>query len=398
MTPKGSLATMYIKEPDQPRAEVTVAPEDRIAVALDHLFGTRGEQLEAACRAAIFSRQHQAKLWITHRRIAEAHRQFTPERAATLGRMYEIVTGDSEPWHIREATIQSDWASALGAALNRRLLASYSEPLYGEETIMRSGSSPDLRDQRAVSIDGFPDLPIVDPDAGNYVEMPKLNDREVAFSMATRGAVWTVSRKTVQNNDVDAVQRGIDSLARSARRTLAKTIWNLWVSNATYAADGTAWFTSGHGNLQTSAINEAEVIAAVLKLLNMTEAGNGERLGTRVRVGSLYLAVPNQLWDASYKLNQSPTSSLYHLFGVDNEFIIANPLLVDSNDWGIHRASSEVESIRCNFLQGREDPEVFIADTPNAHNMLVGDKIAWKIRHEYGAGVVETKGAVKAQV
>jgi hypothetical protein len=108
--------------------------------------------------------------------------------------------------------------------------------------------------------------------------------------------------------------------------------------------------------------------------------------------------VPHALWDTAYKLNQTTASALYHVFGAENEYVVINPLLTDANDWGVHRDANEVESIRVNFLNGREEPEFLIADLPNADQLFIGDRILYKLRHEWGLVLSEFRGAVKAQV
>jgi hypothetical protein len=194
------------------------------------------------------------------------------------------------------------------------------------------------------------------------------------------------------------VQRIIDELGRAARRTLAREVFSPWITNATFGPDSTAWFHTNHANAQTVALSETELIAAIKKLLDQTQPGSLERMGTRAKAGSLWLMVPNALWDTAYKLNQTTGSALFHLFGEDNENIIINPLLPDAIDWGVHRDSREVESIRVNFLNGREEPEFLLADTPNADQLFIGDRMAWKLRHEYGVTLAEYRSAVKATV
>jgi hypothetical protein len=48
---------------------------------------------------------------------------------------------------------------------------------------------------------------------------------------------------------------------------------------------------------------------------------------------------------------------------------------------------------------GREEPELMLADLPGAGQYFSSDKLLqWKLRHEYGAGLVDYRGAVKATV
>jgi hypothetical protein len=300
---------------------------------------------------------------------------------------------------VRESQVSIDFANLLGNTMRRVLLASYAEPLYGEETISRPGSTPDLRPQRLVGLNVGADIPVVDPESADYPEAPKLAERALgAFPVIQTGEIITISRKTIINDDIAAVQRLIADKGRAARRTLARAIWTPWIANGTYAEDGLAWFHASHNNAQASAISEAEVIAAVLKLLNQTQPGSTEKMGTRAKPGSFYLDVPISLWDASYKLNQTQASALYHLFGSENEYINVNPLFTDATDWGVHRSSAEVESITVRYLMGREEPEFFLADLPNADQLFIGDRFQYKLRAEYFIALAEFRGAVKATV
>ena len=81
-----------------------------------------------------------------------------------------------------------------------------------------------------------------------------------------------------------------------------------------------------------------------------------------------------------------------------NEYIIVNPLLTDANDWGVHRDSAEVESVRVDYLNGQEEPTFFLADLKNAGMMFVGDRLTYKLRLEFGVVVADYRGAVKAVV
>jgi hypothetical protein len=311
--------------------------------------------------------------------------------------VFEALKSPTLTGRAAEAQASSDFANLLGNTLGRRLLAAYAEADFGERSLFVSASAGSLRDQRVVGFDDVQDIPTVDPEVSDYTELPKLAERVGSFSMIQKGVICTITRKVIVNDDVGAVQRLVDGLGRAARRTLARAVWAPWIANSN-ALDGVAWFHATHNNAQSSALSEAEAIAAVLKLLNQTQPGNAEKMGTRVRPGSLWLVVPPALWDTAYKLNQATASALYHLFGDENQNVIINPLLTDTNDWGVHRSSAEVESVRVSYLNGREEPLLFLADTPNADQLFAGDRLAYKLRHEFGTAVAEFRGAVKASV
>lgn len=396
-SPTGERGKAYFFEPQPGAAHVTYEPQDKLAVALDRFLGISADAIERACES--FSPRRQARLWIQHRRTAAAHRAFPSLRADSFAEIYGAVTGDTQlTGRVREAQMSTDWANLLGETLNRLLLTSYAQADYGERQLYLPATARDLRAQRIVNIAGIPDIPTIDAENNDYTELGRLSETALSYPMLQKGVIVTISRRVVINNDVDVVTRLVDGLGRAARRTLAREVWTLWSSNAVYGGDGLPWFDASRGNVQTSAISEAEVIAAVAKLLAQTEAGSGEKLGMRLRPGDVWLAVPNVLWDAAYKLNNSTGSALLGFFGDHGEYIVVNPLLTDATDWGVFRPSSAVESVRVSFYAGREEPELFLADVKNAGEMFRADKLQYKLRFEFAAAVADPRGAVKAVV
>jgi hypothetical protein len=240
------------------------------------------------------------------------------------------------------------------------------------------------------------------------VEIAAPADEKVSYAVGQKGNVLTITRKTILNDDLRAVQTMVGRLGRAARRTFARHVWNKWINNDVYDVDSLAWFHATHANLQSLALAEAEVVAAITKLQNMTEPGSGEKLGLNFSRGfenmGLWLAVPTALWDTAKKLNMpaapgaTAQNPIAGAFGANAERIIVNPLFTDTNDWGIFRDPQDVESILIDFLLGREEPELFLADQPTGGQMFVGDKLQYKIRHEYGGDIADFRGAVKAVV
>jgi hypothetical protein len=198
----------------------------------------------------------------------------------------------------------------------------------------------------------------------------------------------------------------VQGWGRAARRTFARFVWNFWINNSTYTGDGTAWFTVGHGNLGSSALSAAQVSAAIDVLAKMTELSSNERLGLSDSSSqNLLLVVPQELRATAYKINQAQyldanftPNDIYQMFGANNERILVNPLLTDTNDWGLFRDPNEVDVMIVGFINGQEEPEMFLAEQPTVGQMFVADKLQWKIRHEYGAMIGDYRGAFKAQV
>jgi hypothetical protein len=59
---------------------------------------------------------------------------------------------------------------------------------------------------------------------------------------------------------------------------------------------------------------------------------------------------------------------------------------------------AEVELLEAAHLNGRKEPEFFVADNPAAGQMFVADKIQYKSRHEYEFEIADYRGFYKAVV
>jgi hypothetical protein len=44
------------------------------------------------------------------------------------------------------------------------------------------------------------------------------------------------------------------------------------------------------------------------------------------------------------------------------------------------------------FFQGRQEPELFVADNPTVGSMFTNDQILYKIRFIFGVGVLDFRG------
>jgi hypothetical protein len=395
MTPPAKAATAFYFGNADLGDRVTEV--QMLGVALDRALGTDPDRLERACRAPIFSEPTQTRLLHRHLPMLRAHEQCTGVRAAHLIDVPQAL-GAVQPVGVtrtKEAAAKlSDWANLLENTLDRRLLISYAEANYGEQSLFRPGRTSDFRARRVVNLVEAQDLSTV-TENNAFTDITVLTDSTLNYTISKKGNLVPITWEIFKNDDVGGLTRMIDIVGRAARRTLARAIWSLWSSNATYGGDATAWFAAGHNNTATTAISKTAVIAAIAQLLAQTRPGGTEKLGLRAEPGTIWLVVPNVLFDTAYALNQEASSALYHLFGDNNEYIIVNPLLSDGTDWGVHLDSRQVESVVVDFLDAKEEPEIVLADAQQMGDMFGNDRLRYRIKHTYGVAVADFRGAVK---
>jgi len=99
----------------------------------------------------------------------------------------------------------------------------------------------------------------------------------------------------------------------------------------------------------------------------------------------------------------------YNLFrrgtNLDRTFVQGLPIEVvpvwywtDTNDWCLSASPDVLASIELGFLDGQEDPEIFVQDMPATGSMFSNDQMTFKIRHIYGGAVLDYRGLYKSVV
>lgn len=345
-------------------------------------------------------------------KVADNCADIAPFRS--LRAAYVEMTGDtdvrgyldpSQVQRMQAAFGSATFSYVLGNTLYRRMVTDYREiGDYGVGLLVGNNirNAKDFRTLESVRIGYFGDLPDVNPEDADYGDLGELSDEEVSYALNQKGGIITITRKMIVNDDMRAVQKILSRLPRAARRTLAKRCWNKLIGNATYKGDSKAVFHADHGNLGAAALSTTALLAGKLAFSQQTEPGSGERLDLRPRT----LAIPSNLWGTAKQINRTQgepgTANLgnafYGYFGANDENIFECPFMTDANDWMLFGDPNECEILELAFLNGQQEPEMFVADQPSVGQMFVADKMQYKIRHEYEAEIVDYRNAYKAVV
>jgi hypothetical protein len=384
-----------------PTVRITMQDTDKLQIALDKVCGLTHE-VKVEEDAKGFQRITQGAALPADipgfRGLREAYVAYTGD---------VDIRGESKVERIIQIFNTAGFPYAFAATLNRLLLKDYAAVNYREREIISSITSPsDFKTQERIRVGYFGDLETVAED-GTYEEIAPYTDEKISYSVFTKGNSWTLTRRAIINDDIGAVKVTVGRAGRSAARTFAQYVWNFFINNSTYDPTGLAWAHGTHGNLGAVALgNPAAAVAefTVIRkaLFNMTEKDSGKKLGL---VGPYLLVVPIDLeanakaWNQAQYLDATFTPNpYYHLFGVNDERIFVNPLMTDASDWGVFDISGNVDLLEIGFLQGRQNPELFLADNPTVGQMFTQDRIQYKIRHEYAGDILDCRGMFKEVV
>lgn len=323
------------------------------------------------------------------RSFRECYSQITGDRRVT-GSMKNCDQGA-----MREALDSTSWSNALGDAVNRRMLAEYK--VGSQYTVWRKlarivGNVRDFRTQSRTRYGGYGDLPAViegDP----YPALPSPADESASYAVSKRGGTETITLEMVKNDDVHAIQSIPKRLAQAAQRTLARFVLDFLAGNAAIY-DGLALFDVNHNNLGTAALSAAAVDAGRAAMSKQTEPGSGDRLGL----------TPQFLW-VPFDLEETGVNIFRRGANIDRTFVQDLKLDVipvwywtDTNDWCISVDPANAPTVEIAFLDGQEEPDLILQDSPTGGALFSNDQLTWKIRHCYGGAVVDYRGIYKSVV
>lgn len=363
-------------------------------IALDKLFGVTYENK--------LVHEGQMSHWVRGAELDRSVPSFKGIREA-----YIHVAGDTELTfqprylHASEDIASQDFPNLLGNTLGRLLQRGYQEMDFGLNLLVPQQNRvavPDFRTQERVRVGYFDDLDDIDPESSEYQEIAKPTDEKASAAIVQKGNLLPITRRTIIDDDIGGITQLVAKLGRTTRRTMAQAVFDLMIANAPTSYDSITWaHSSSHGaNLRTAALDSDELEAIAAAMFMQTEKDSAKAIGIEPSI----LAVPRGLKAAAMQANQyrpveaSPNPN-FHRYGENNERIIVSPLLTDPTDFYNFADQNEVPCIELGFLQGRQDPEFFLANAPTEGRAFSQDIITYKVRHEYYPLVIDHRGYAK---
>ena len=307
-----------------------------------------------------------------------------------------LVTGrrDKTDARYREALNTEGFAHILGNAINRRMVAEYNNDSRSSiwKKLVKVARVNDFRPQQVVRFGGYGDLPTVQ-EGGDYTSLVSPSDESSSYAITKRGGIETVTLEMVKNDDAKAIRNIPKKLAQAAHRTLAKFVLGFLRDNADIY-DGKALFHVDHDNLSSLALSASGFAAARAALKKQPELGSSDPLNLE----------PKYLW-VPFDLEETATNLFRRNANQDRTFVQGLNVEVvpvwywnDPDDWCISADPADCPTIEIGFMDGVEEPDIFLQDDPLAGSLFSNDQISYKIRHIYGGAVMDFRGVHKSVV
>jgi hypothetical protein len=367
----------------RPGVEVGASALDRVQAAMDLLFGVTVED------------RYRNTPRFTG--VREAYIQITGDKYFTGRYVWEESV-------VREANevTTSVLPNVVLNSMTKRLVRDYqAQPKWWEPIVIKTPVL-DMKQQNRIRLNDFASLASVSEGAA-YANIAWGDARE-NYTPTKFGNLVVVTLEAFLNDDVHAITRIPTKVAHAATVTINEQIATLFtqsggtgptmsdtfhVFDATNHQGNTSASTPAY-DLSSSALQSA--MTALEKIQNTAS----KRIGVRGR----YLLIPPDLrWTAAVV-----TQSQYAAGSANNDINplagaivpIVVPQFTTAYQWYLLADPAQVESLEVGFLNGREEPELLVQDNPTQGSVFTNDEISYKVRHIYGTGWLDYRGAFAA--
>lgn len=329
----------------------------------------------------------------------------------------EIVEAYSRPSsmdfekRLQEA-VTSDFPVVLGSALAKAMLKEY-RYLIDEKAFWRDLVTvvpvSSFKTQTRVQWGGFSPLAKVTEDNA-YGAIAAPTQYSATYTPSKYGGIFTITREMIKNDDLNVLSRVPKNIARAAFIGLTQFIMDLILNyegtpptiNGGTIYDGTALYTSAHGNLSANALSWGELKAAYQAMASQKDPGSTATLF----INPKFLIVPLELEALALELVNSEKKPfpdtgesietpnyLYNKLTVMDAKLVSPFLRGDANNWYLVADPATIECIEIGFIDGKEEPEILQRANPEAEGAWTKDReIEYKIRFEYGGAITDYRG------
>lgn len=314
----------------------------------------------------------------------------------SIKRIYEVLV---------EAASTSDFPYLLANTLSKVLQRAYQAVPDQWRSIVNIATVPDFKEKQILRVSEADDLEEIKGEPGEYKDGSLVESKE-SYQLSIFGRTFSVTYKTIVNDDLDAIRKMPDRFGRSAARLLNQLVFNILINNPTMG-DGKTLFHADHGNLGNQALGEASLTAAVTAMRRQTDDK-----GKKIYVKPKYVAVaPENEWTLRKLLQSAQVPGTANNDANVLRDVGLEPLIcdwfTDANDWYLIADPGTIDTIEVGFLRGvGEAPQLFLKSPgwTTISGMVVDpysmddEPIKYKVRHIAQAKAVDWRGLYKASV
>jgi HK97 family phage prohead protease len=312
-----------------------------------------------------------------------------------ISRAGQTVHGSSPAALMSRAMATGDFPLILADVTHKALRRGYEDEPASHRQWVRAVPVSDFRDQHRPILGSAPDLEQVN-EGGEYTH-GSLDEDSTSYRVAKYGKIVALTWETIVNDNLSAFLRVQPSLGQAARRKEAATVYDLLADNS-YSGptmqDGVVLFHADHGNLADAGGMDAATLGPARALLRKQTAVGGGYLSLVPR----FLIVPADLETDAEILMASATRAISSTVEADMPQWIARLELVveprlPDDAYYLAADSAQIDTVEMGLLEENMGGPMLEEEREFGR-----DVIRWKVRHVFGAKVLDWRGLVKVPV
>ncbi len=334
---------------------------------------------------------------------AELGREYRSYTLLELARQYLESRGTNTRGMSKSELVQrgfhstSDFPLLFSNLAGKTLDAAYAEEPHTWRPIARQRNLPDFKNANDLIVAGA-----LTPEAlleGGEYKAGTLVEGQHTWRLATYARKVTLSRQSIINDDLSALERVPEMLGRGFRRLESNIIWGLITGNAVTSVDNVALFNAAHNNMggaggltiSTTGMNTAK--KAMRKQTDLA--------GNTINLTPSYLMVPTDLeataiqflfptgYAPAARTGDNGPAVNAQMNGIE---LIVEPRLDGAADvWYLAASPGSVEGIVFGYLAGEEGPTVTTNEKRDP------DGVELLARFDFGAAVKDFRGFYRSK-
>ncbi len=282
----------------------------------------------------------------------------------------------------------SDFPIILQNIANKSLMEGFNAEPETWQKWCATGSVSDFKTHTMVRVGEFDDLEEV-KEGAEYKKAEKIYEQQEQYSIATYGKLFSITRQTIINDDLNALSIVPRNMGEAARRKIADLAYSVLIENPKMG-DGNNLFSSAHSNLAStgSAPTFDALKAAIKAMMKQKDIGGKRRLHIRPQFIILpveYLMDVEELLNMQYIDHPQGKPNVLRKYNLS---IVADGRLDDAGSaW--YLAGPKGKTVVLYFLDGQQAPAL---ETQRGWEV---DGVQYKVRIDCGAKAVSWKALYK---
>ncbi len=281
----------------------------------------------------------------------------------------------------------SDFGQILIDVAHKSVLRGWEESKENFESWTHKGTLTDFRPAYRVGLGGFDSLPMV-REGAEYTYVT-LGDTGTHVSLATYGGLFSITRQTIINDDMNMLTAIPFKLGQAARATIADLVFAQLTGDPVMNYDSKKLYDTAHKNTLTNGKIDVATIDQAIQLMNAQKSFDGKQLAIEPDV----LLTPTSLFTKTKQVLGSSSVE-----GADINAGIINPLqnvVPVTKSQRLQSINPKVwyllnkEAIEVSYLNGVETPFI------DQQTGFTVDGVTTKVRIDAGVNVLDHRGIVR---